>query len=89
MSTYRATVRWSRGADPFAGQQYSRGHKWIFDGGVVVPASASPHVVRAPWSVPEAVDPEEAFIAALHHRAHEACYIANSVRCEEIGRAHV
>lgn len=146
MSTYQATVRWSRGSDPFAAQQYSRGHAWIFDDGVVVPASASPHVVRAPWSVAAAVDPEEAFVAAisschmlfflsftaqagyivdayddpavgtlarnaagkeamtrvvlhpmvtfsghapggaefaeLHHRAHEACYIANSVLTE-------
>lgn len=148
MSTYHATVRWARGTDAFAGHKYSRGHEWVFDEGVVVPASASPHVVRAPYSVTAAVDPEEAFVAALsschmlfflafaakagyivdayedpatgdlaknaegkevmtrvvlhphvrfherapsaeefaalHHHAHEECYIANSVRSEVV-----
>ena len=28
-------------------------------------ASASPSVVRAPWSDPAGVDPEEAFVAAI------------------------
>jgi organic hydroperoxide reductase OsmC/OhrA len=144
MSSYTATVRWSRnGAEGFAKGQYSRAHEWTFDGGAVVPASASPHVVPLPWSDEGGVDPEEAFIASLsschmlffldfarrggfvvesyvdeaegvlgkrtdgkmamtrvtlrpqvnwagdapddasirdlHHRAHEACFIANSV----------
>ena len=147
MSTYTAIVRWSRdpGTD-FAKGQYSRAHEWAFDGGAVVPASASPHVVPAPWNDPAGVDPEEAFVASLsschmlffidfarragfvvdsysdeaeglldkrpdgkvamtkvtlrprvtwaghppdeaaiadlHHRAHEACFIANSVTAE-------
>jgi organic hydroperoxide reductase OsmC/OhrA len=147
MSTYTATIRWTR--DPstdFAKGQYSRAHEWAFDGGHVMKASASPHVVPAPWSDPEGVDPEEAFVASLsschmlffldyarragfvvqnyvdeaegvlekradgkmamtkvtlrphvtwidqepdeaaiadlHHRAHEACFIANSVTTE-------
>src|SRR5690242_5109468 len=53
MSSYTATIRWTR--DPrtdFAKGQYSRVHEWAFDGGAVVPASASPHVVPAPWSDP-------------------------------------
>jgi len=144
MSGYKATVRWSRnGAEGFTKGQYSRAHEWAFDGGAVVPASASPHVVPLPWSDESGVDPEEAFIASLsschmlffldfarrkgllvdsyvdaaegvlekrddgrmwmsrvtlhpqvtwagdvpddaaihdlHHRAHEACFIANSV----------
>jgi len=144
MSSYTAIVRWSRnGVEGFAKGQYSRAHQWAFDGGAVVPASASPHVVPLPWSDQSAVDPEEAFIASLsschmlffldfarrqgfvidsyideaegvlekrddgkmamtrvtlhprvtwagdppdeavihdlHHRAHEACFIANSV----------
>jgi organic hydroperoxide reductase OsmC/OhrA len=37
---------------------------WNFDGGVSVPASASPSVVPLPLSVAEAVDPEEALVAA-------------------------
>ena len=147
MSTYSATIRWSRSSAPdFAKGQYSRAHEWAFDGGAVVPASASPHIVPAPWSDAGGVDPEEAFIASLsschmlffvdfarrdglvidsyvdeaegvlekgadgriamtrvtlrprvewggnapdaakiadlHHRAHEACFIANSVTSE-------
>lgn len=65
MSTYHATVRWSRGDAEFVGQHYSRGHTWHFDEGVTVPASASPHVVKAPFAVAAAVDPEEALVAAL------------------------
>lgn len=65
MASYHATVRWARGDDPFVGQQYSRSHTWHFDEGVTVPASASPHAVRAPLSVAAAVDPEEALAAAL------------------------
>jgi len=66
MSTYTAMIRWSRnGAEGFVNGQYSRAHEWAFDGGAVVPASASPHIVPAPWSDERGVDPEEAFVAAL------------------------
>lgn len=65
MSSYHATIRWSRGSDEFLRQKYSRGHTWHFDEGVTVPASASPHVLRAPLSVAAAVDPEEGLVAAL------------------------
>ena len=145
MSEHRAHVRWRQAGGPFAWRQYSRAHSWAFDGGLTVPASASPAGVPAPYVDPAAVDPEEAFVAAvsschmltflfvaaragfvveayddeavgrmtpnahgrlweshvelaprvvyadgarptpaeeadLHHRAHEECYIANSVR---------
>lgn len=141
---YEATVEWraGEGGEPFATRRYSRVHRWRFDGGLEVPASASPHVVPPPLSDLAAVDPEEALIASiaschmlffldlasrkgldvvaytdeafgmmdkredgkvamiaatlrpraqfngdvdpalveqLHHRAHELCYIANSV----------
>jgi organic hydroperoxide reductase OsmC/OhrA len=147
LSVYTATIRWSRkGAEGFAKGQFSRAHEWAFDGGAVVPASASPHIVPAPWSDAAGVDPEEAFVASLsschmlffvdfarragfvvddyvdeaegelakrpdgkmamtrvtlrprvtwggdapdatvladlHHRAHDACFIANSVTTE-------
>lgn len=65
MGTYHATIRWERGADEFVHQRYSRGHRWHFDEGLTVPASASPDVVRAPWAVAAAVDPEEALVAAV------------------------
>ena len=147
MGTYVATVSWSRGTQVFTDGKYSRGHKWRFDGGIEVPGSSSPHVVRPPLSDEKAVDPEEAFVASLaschmlffidfarrggfvldtyednaegvlakdgegrmamtvvtlhprvvfsgekrptkeelddlHHRSHEACFIANSVKSE-------
>ena len=147
MCTYSATVRWSRdNAGDFAKGQYSRAHEWAFDGGAVVPAGPSPHIVPEPWGNPAGVDPEEALVASLsschmlffvdfarrdgwvvdayvdeaegvlekrgdgkmamtrvtlrprvtwsdegpdpaaladlHHRAHEACFIANSVTTE-------
>lgn len=143
--SYRAVVDWTREAGPFVDNRYSRAHRWVFDEGVEVAASASPLHVRPPMSRTDAVDPEEAFVAALsschmlfflnfaamagfvvesyrdeavgtmgrtetggqfiaelrlrpqvtfsgenrpdavgladlHHRAHEACYLANSVR---------
>lgn len=66
MSSYVATVVWTRAADaPFKDNKYSRAHEWRFDGGTVVPASSSPSVVRVPMSNPAAVDPEEALVAAL------------------------
>ncbi|MGR5336898.1 OsmC family protein [Vibrio gigantis] len=66
MSEYGAVIRWQKAEnETFSDNQYSRGHTWEFDGGVIVPASSSPHVVPLPLSVAENVDPEEAFIAAL------------------------
>jgi organic hydroperoxide reductase OsmC/OhrA len=62
---HQARVHWERGNAPFTDNRYSRGHTWHFDGGVEVPASSSPHVVRLPLSVEKAVDPEEAFVASL------------------------
>ncbi|HSW06885.1 OsmC family protein [Aquabacterium sp.] len=147
MAEYTARITWQRQGEAFVDKRYSRRHDWLFDGGARVPASSSPHVVRVPLSDASAVDPEEAFVAALsschllwfldyasqagwlvddyvddavgvmapnaqgrmamtrvtlrprvrfagdkrpdsaeherlHHAAHEACYIANSVRSE-------
>lgn len=144
MSTYHAETRWDlKAGEDFLAGRYSRVHELRFDGGAVVTAAASPHVVPAAWTSEAAVDPEEMFVAALsnchmlwfldlarrakvevrsyvdkaegvmekaadgkvsitrvtlrplvasdadasmledlHHRAHEACFIANSVRTE-------
>jgi len=148
MHEYTASLHWQRGDQKFTDNRYSRRHLIRFDGGAELPASSSPLVVRAPWSDPAAVDPEEMFVAslsschmlwflslaagdgycvdryvdeafgvmaaaqpdgaqwmaqvtlrpvvafsgerrpdqaafeALHHRAHAACFIANSVRSE-------
>ena len=63
---YSVIIAWEKGSDEaFTDNKYSREHRWIFDGGVEVPGSASPHVVPPPFSSEQAVDPEEAFIAAL------------------------
>jgi organic hydroperoxide reductase OsmC/OhrA len=64
-SKHLALVEWQRGDGKFTGGVYSRAHTWKFDGGVEVPASASPHVVRVPYSDPAGVDPEEAFAASV------------------------
>jgi organic hydroperoxide reductase OsmC/OhrA len=65
MSRYQAVIEWTRDGARFTDNRYSRGHRWRFDGGVEVPASASPQVVPLPMSVAAAVDPEEAFVASL------------------------
>lgn len=65
LSEYKTVVQWDRDDAVFTDNRYSRGHRWLFDGGIEVPASSSPHVVRLPFSIAEAVDPEEAFIASL------------------------
>jgi organic hydroperoxide reductase OsmC/OhrA len=60
-----ATIAWKRDNAVFTDNKYSRAHEWRFDGGAVVRASSSPHVVRVPMSDASAVDPEEAFVASL------------------------
>jgi len=65
MAEHLATVTWTRGSDDFLDKRYHRAHTWQFDGGAIVPGSSSPHVVPLPYSDPTAVDPEEAYVAAL------------------------
>lgn len=65
MAKHTAQIEWHCGDQPFLSNQYSRAHTWTFDGGLSMPASSSPHVVPLPWSDASAVDPEEAFVAAL------------------------
>lgn len=67
MATHDAVIEWTRpeptsDADFLAGH-YSRAHTIGFDHGVSLPGSASPSVVRAPWSI-TAADPEELLVAA-------------------------
>jgi organic hydroperoxide reductase OsmC/OhrA len=65
MSKHLAKISWKCTSSDFINGRYSREHTWSFDGGVVVPASPSPSVVPAPWSNPDNVDPEEAYVAAV------------------------
>lgn len=63
---YTTTIVWKREpGDAFSDNKYSRAHSWIFDGGILLSASSSPHVVPLPMSKENAVDPEEAFVASL------------------------
>ena len=64
MHQFFATVAWQRDGQDFAGQRYSRGHEWQFDGGLTVAASSSPLSVPLPMSVAANIDPEEALVAA-------------------------
>ena len=65
MSEHTATIRWTHTAGDFLKGRYSREHTWTFDGGLTVPASASPSNVRKPYSNEANVDPEEAFVASI------------------------
>jgi organic hydroperoxide reductase OsmC/OhrA len=65
MSTHLAEVRWELSGEDFRAGKYSREHIWKFDGGLTLPASPSPQIVREPYSSAAAVDPEEAFVAAI------------------------
>jgi len=65
MAHYEAEVIWQRAEQPFLDNRYSRRHLLRFDGGIEIPGSSSPHVVPVPMSDAAAVDPEEAFVAAL------------------------
>jgi organic hydroperoxide reductase OsmC/OhrA len=65
MATHTADIDWTlKDGEDFLKGRYSRGHTVSFDGGTVVPASASPYVVGK-WAVEAAVDPEEMLVAAL------------------------
>jgi len=65
MSEHKAVISW-RGTGPdFLQGKYSRAHTWTFDGGLTIPASASPDNVPVPFSNPANLDPEEAFVAAI------------------------
>jgi organic hydroperoxide reductase OsmC/OhrA len=90
---YKATVTWKRGEAVFSDGKYSRAHEWSFDGGVTVLASSSPLSVRLPYSRADAVDPEEAFVAALSschmltfvYLAQRGGYVVDSYVDEAVG----
>jgi len=66
MGRHTATVAWEGGdGEAFRRGRYSRAHLWRFDGGAKARASAAPANVPAPFSDAAAVDPEEAFVAAI------------------------
>lgn len=93
MGEYKTIVVWNRDDAAFLDNRYSRGHRWLFDGGIEVPASSSPHVVPLPMSVAQAVDPEEAFVASLSSchmlwflsLAQQRKFVVDSYRDEAVG----
>ncbi|WP_215406800.1 OsmC family protein [Janthinobacterium sp. JC611] len=93
MHQFFATVAWQRDGQDFAGQRYSRGHEWQFDGGLTVPASSSPLSVPLPMSVAANVDPEEALVAATSSchmlfflsLAAQRGYVIDDYRDEAVG----
>jgi len=93
MSEHKATIRWRHTSGDFLSGKYSREHTWSFDGGVVVPASPAPSVVRPPYSNEANVDPEEALVAAISschmltflHRASKGGFAVRSYDDEAVG----
>ncbi|HET9622157.1 MAG TPA: OsmC family protein [Kofleriaceae bacterium] len=95
MAEHRATIDWQSTATPadFVKGRYARGHTWSFDGGITIAGSPSPSVVPAPWSTPAAVDPEEAYVAAIAschmlsflYVAAKAGFVVTAYRDEAIG----
>ncbi|MEP4029860.1 OsmC family protein [Roseibium polysiphoniae] len=81
---YTAEVTWKLDGEDFAKGKYSRAHMWRFDGGVEVPASASPSVVPLPFSSESAVDPEEAFVACL-----SSCHMLTFIDLARLSRYRV
>ncbi len=80
MSEHVAKIIWQKSAGAaFVDNAFSRHHVWEFDGGLTVPASASPHIVPVPMSVEENIDPEEAYVAALSS-CHMLWFLAIAAR---------
>jgi organic hydroperoxide reductase OsmC/OhrA len=65
MTAIPVKIEWARRDELFTDNRYSRVHRWTFDGGAEVVASSSPQIVPLPMSDAAAIDPEEAFVAAL------------------------
>ncbi len=61
MSEHHAKIAWKLDTDSFDYKAYNREHRWEFQGGETVRASAAPAFLGKP----EFVDPEEALVAAL------------------------
>jgi organic hydroperoxide reductase OsmC/OhrA len=62
---HRARIEWLRGDQPFIDNRFSRAHHWHLDGGLSIAASAAPGALPPPLSRIDAIDPEEAVVAAL------------------------
>jgi organic hydroperoxide reductase OsmC/OhrA len=61
---YHATIAWQFEGDDFSKGRYSRAHEWKLDG-LTLPASPGAGVVPLPFIRVDAIDPEEALVAAV------------------------
>ena len=61
MSQHKAEIIWKRSGSDFSYKNYSRNHKWVFQNGLKVEASATSQFLGDESKV----DPEEAFVASL------------------------
>ncbi|HUS30091.1 MAG TPA: OsmC family protein [Kofleriaceae bacterium] len=96
MAEHIAIIRWQRAGTPedFLKGRYSREHTWTFDGGLTVPGSPAPGNVPAAFANPAAVDPEEAFVAAISSchfltfvwLAFKAGFVVDSYEDRAVGR---
>lgn len=51
--------------ESFLKGKYSRTHSWELESGTQIEASASVHIIPLPFSNPELIDPEEAFVCSI------------------------
>jgi organic hydroperoxide reductase OsmC/OhrA len=61
MSEHRASIQWKRESPDFSTETYNRAHRWVFEGGIEVPASSAAEFKGDS----DRVDPEKALVAAL------------------------
>lgn len=76
MSEHSSRIEWSRGTSPFSDDSYSRGHRWVLDGGIDVPASSAAGI---PNAVDAAIDPEEGVLSSLAS-CHMLFFLALAMR---------
>ena len=76
MSEHRATIRWQNSGATLDYDHFSRDHTWeVKEGRLTVPASAAP----AYRGNPDAIDPEDALVAALAS-CHMLTFLAIAAR---------
>jgi organic hydroperoxide reductase OsmC/OhrA len=76
MSEHHVTTTWQRQTDDFSYKTYNRSHRWEFEGGIKVNASAAAEY----QGDPDLVDPEQAFTASLSS-CHMLTFLA--VACQK------
>lgn len=90
MSQHKVTLLWQADEQPFAYKTYTRNHRWTFENGATLEASAAPAYLGDATRV----DPEQAFVGSLAS-CHMLTFLAlaafqrievKSYRDEAVGR---